>query len=395
MQPLDGIRVLDLSRVLAGPLCAQNLGDLGAEVIKVERPGRGDDTRVWGPPFQEGESAYFMCANRNKRSLTLNLKSASGREILGRLIQASDVLVENFKAGTLDGWGFDDGWFGREAPRAIRCSITGYGARGPKAHLPGYDFLAQAECGLMSVCGPVDGDPVKYGVSIVDFCAGQYATTAILAALQARTATGRGQRVEVNLFATGLAMLINVGASHLMTGKPAQRLGNGHPNAVPYREYECADGRVALPVGNDGQFARLASALGKPEWAEDGRYATMPARVRNRQEVDAMLAAAFVQRSVAEWIETLQAAGVPVSPVQTVAQALADPQTEALGMVVTMDHPVAGQVRTVNVPYALSETPARIGAPPPALGEHTRQVLEEALGLDGEEIGALQRDGAL
>lgn len=395
MKPLEGIRVLDLSRVLAGPTCAQNLGDLGADVIKIERPGSGDDTRSWGPPFQGGEAAYFMCANRNKRSITLDLKHPKGREILRDLIIASDVVVENFKLGTLDGWGLDAKWFSEHAPRTIRCSITGYGSKGPKARLPGYDFLAQAESGLMSICGPVDGEPTKYGVSIVDFCTGQYATIAILAALHARQSTGKGQFVEANLYSTGLAMLINVGASHLMTGKPARRLANGHPNAVPYREYNCSDAPLALPIGNDTQFARLAEVLGHPEWAEDPAFATMPARVENRDEVDSALSAAFATRPVAEWIAELQAVGVPVSPIQTVEAALADPHTEALGMITTMDHPVAGPVRAINVAYGLSETPAEISAPPPTLGEHTADILSEVLGLGAEKIAELERDGVL
>ena len=395
MQPLNGTRVLDLSRVLAGPFCAQNLGDLGADVIKVERPDRGDDTRSWGPPFQGGESAYFMCANRNKRSITLNLKSARGRDLLARLICASDVVVENFKPGTLDRWGFDPAWFESMAPRAVHCSITGYGTKGPKAHLPGYDFLAQAESGLMSISGPPDGNPVKFGVSIVDFCTGQYATIAILAALQARSTSGQGQRIDANLYATGLAMLINVGASHLMSGRPAQRLGNGHPNAVPYREFACSDGRIALPVGNDDQFARLAEAVGHDEWAEDERFATMPARVRNRDLVDAMLEPVFAEGTVKNWITILQSAHVPVSPIESVADALADPHTLALDMVTSVDHPVAGAVRSLNVPYSLSDTPARITSPPPSLGQHTQIVLGEVLGMSSCDIDRLRAEGVL
>lgn len=394
-RPLAGLRVLDLSRVLAGPTCAQNLGDLGADVIKVERPGRGDDTRGWGPPFQEGEAAYFMCANRNKRSITLDLQSKEGRTVLATLIKASDVVVENFKLGTLPRWGFDEAWFEANAPRTVWCSITGYGTKGPKAHLPGYDFLAQAESGLMSICGPVDGEPTKYGVSIVDFCTGQFATIGVLAALQAREKTGRGQRVDANLYSTGLSMLINVGASHLMTGRPARRLGNGHPNAVPYREYTCADGRVALPIGNDAQFARLADVAGHPEWAEDAKFSTMAARVENREAVDAALGAVFPTRTVAQWLEALQAVGVPVSPIATVEAALADPHTEALGMVVDLDHPKAGPIRAINVPYALSGTPAGIDKAPPALGADTEDVLARVAGLDAAAIAALREKGVL
>jgi len=395
VQPLDGIRVLDLSRVLAGPICAQNLGDLGADVIKVERPGSGDDTRSWGPPFQGGEAAYFMCANRNKRSLTLDLKSDRGRVILGQLIQQSDVVIENFKLGTLDGWGFDAAWFTAQAPRTIRCSITGYGSKGPKAHLPGYDFLAQAESGLMSICGAVEGEPVKYGVSIVDFCTGQFATIAVLSALQARAVTGRGQAVEANLYSTSLSMLINVGASHLMTGNPARRLGNGHPNAVPYREFTCADGRIALPIGSDAQFAKLADVMGHPEWATDPRLAKMPQRVENREMVEQLLEPVFATRPAQDWLDALQAVGVPVSLIATVAQALASPHTQALGMVTTMDHPTAGPVRTINIPYGMSETPAAITAPPPTLGQHTTEILRDVLGLGDADIEALQQDSVL
>ncbi|MBX2882205.1 MAG: CoA transferase [Granulosicoccus sp.] len=392
---LAGIRVLDLSRVLAGPFCAQTLGDLGAEVIKVERPKSGDDTRGWGPPFQEGEAAYFMCANRNKQSITLDLKSAKGKEILGKLIACSDVVIENFKVGTLASWGFDQAWFEEYASRTICCSITGYGSVGEKAKLPGYDFLAQAESGLMSITGSIDGQPVKYGVSIVDFCTGQYAAIAILSALQARHDTGRGQHIECNLYSTGLAMLINVGSSHLMSGKPARRLGNGHPNSVPYREFDCSDGRIALPVGNDNQFRNLARVLGKPEWADDERFKTIAARVKHREQVDSMLQAVFSTNTSASWLTSLQAAGVACSQINTVADALANPHTKACNMVVEVEHSTAGPVKLLGVPYKMSDTPAGITRPPPALGEHTSEVLSSILGMEAVEIDSLKSDGVI
>ncbi len=394
-QSLAGIRVLDLSRVLAGPFCAQTLGDLGADVIKIERPGSGDDTRGWGPPFQEGEAAYFMCANRNKQSVTLDLKSEQGKEILGKLIASSDVIIENFKLNTLDNWGFDKAWFEAFAPKAVRCSITGYGSVGEKAKLPGYDFLAQAESGLMSITGPIDGEPVKYGVSIVDFCTGQYAAIAILSALQARQKSGRGQHIECNLYSTGLAMLINVGSSHLMSGKPARRLGNGHPNSVPYREFDCSDGRIALPVGNDSQFKNLARALGSPEWSDDERFKTVAARVNHREQVDSMLQSVFSTNTTANWLKALQKAGVACSQINTVADALADPHTKDCNMVVEVEHSTAGPVKLLGIPYTLSETPAEISKPPPALGEHTDEVLGSILGMASDQIDVLRRDGVI
>src|SRR5688572_3108255 len=249
---LAGTRVLDLTRILAGPLCTMMLGDMGADVIKVEPPA-GDDTRTWGPPFVGEEATYFLGLNRNKRSLTLNMAGARGKELLADLIRSSDVMVDNFKLGTLEKWGFTDAWFEEHAPRLVRCSITGYGATGPKAAQPGYDFILQAESGLMSICGDPDGEPMKYGVAIVDICTGMLACNTILAALQARTRTGRGQHVEVSLFDTSLAMLANVASNHLVSGRDARRFGNGHPNIVPYTAYPVADGMIAIAVGNDAQ----------------------------------------------------------------------------------------------------------------------------------------------
>ena len=264
---LEGLRVLDLTRVLAGPLCAQILGDMGADVIKIEPPGTGDDTRSWGPPFTGGESAYFVGLNRNKRSVTLNMAAKAGQEILAELLKRSDVLVENFKLGTLEKWGFGNDWLEKNAPQLIRCSITGYGSKGPDAGLPGYDFILQAESGLMSICGEPEGTPTKYGVAIVDVVTGLYACNTILGALAARNRTGRGQHVEVCLYDSGIAMLINVASNYLVSGKDARRFGNGHPNVVPYTTYPTADTMIAVAVGNDAQFARFSETAGHPEWA--------------------------------------------------------------------------------------------------------------------------------
>jgi succinate---hydroxymethylglutarate CoA-transferase len=389
---LAGLRVLDLTRILAGPLCTQILGDMGAEVIKVEPPGTGDDTRTWGPPFAGGESAYFMGVNRNKRSLTLNMAVKSGQEILAQLLKKSDVLVENFKLGTLEKWGITDGWLEENAPRVVRCSITGYGSSGPDAALPGYDFILQAESGLMSICGEADGGPTKYGVAIVDVVTGLYACNSILAALAARSRTGRGQRVEVCLYDSGLAMLINVASSYLVTGKDARRFGNGHPNIVPYTTYPTADSMIAVAVGNDGQFARFAETAGHAEWARDARYATNPARVANRDALDEAIARALKGRESAEWIDKLRAAGLPCGPINSVGEALNDPHTLAREMVRSVRHPTAGELKMVGIPFRLNGTPAAIRRAPPLLGQHTEEVLGKELGMSAARIAQLRAE---
>ena len=389
---LAGLRVLDLTRILAGPLCTQILGDMGAEVLKVEPPGTGDDTRTWGPPFTGGESAYFLGVNRNKRSLTLNMAVKSGQEILSQLIKKADVLVENFKLGTLEKWGITDDWLEENAPQVVRCSITGYGSSGPDAALPGYDFILQAESGLMSICGEAGGGPTKYGVAIVDVVTGLYASNSILAALAARTRTGRGQRVEVCLYDSGLAMLINVASSYLVTGKDSRRFGNGHPNIVPYTTYPTADGMIAVAVGNDGQFARFAETAGHGEWARDARYATNPARVANRETLDAAIAQALEGGKSASWIEKLRAVGVPCGPINSVGEALNDPHTLARDMVRSVRHPTAGEVKMVGIPFRLNGTPAAIRRAPPLLGQHTEEVLSEELGMSAARIAQLRAE---
>jgi crotonobetainyl-CoA:carnitine CoA-transferase CaiB-like acyl-CoA transferase len=391
---LAGLRVIDLSRVLAGPLCTQTLGDLGAEVIKVERPGEGDDTRNWGPPYAGPLSAYFVGVNRNKRSVTIELGSTEGKIVLDRLIRSGDVLVDNFRQGTLERWGFDDAWFEANAPGMIRCSITGYGSSGPKSDAPGYDFILQAETGLMAISGEVDGAPMKLGVAIVDICTGMQATIAILAALEARTRTGRGQRCEVNLHDTGLHILANVAANHLVSGEEPRRYGNGHPNIVPYRTYPAADGDLALAVGNDRQFASLAAEVGHPEWAGDHRFATNPERVRHRALVDEMVADVISTRTRQEWVAIFDRVGIPSGPINRVSEALSSAQTTARGMVVGMEHAVAGPLRMLGLPIDLSETPASIRHEPPALGADTDAVLAE-LGYSPEEIADLRVSGVV
>ena len=391
---LSGLEVLDLTRVLAGPLCAMTLGDMGADVIKVEPPA-GDDTRHWGPPHVGGEAAYFLGVNRNKKSLRLDLGEPQAREILGRLIQRSDVLIENYKRGTLEKWGFDAAWMSANAPRLIHCSITGYGDTGPKADLPGYDFVLQAESGLMYITGAVDGAPVKHGVAIVDIATGLYAAIGILGALQARGTTGRGQKVGVSLLETGLAMLANVAANHLATGNEARRFGNGHPNIVPYTTFATADGALALAVGNDAQFTRFAEAAGHPAWAKDARFASNTDRVKHRVEIEALASLALARQPTAWWIETLRGVGVPCGAVNGVKAALADPQSLARGMVMEMPHPTAGMLQMLGFPLKLTDTPLTARQPPPLLGEHSAEVLQSVLGMDAAAIARLRADGII
>jgi len=389
--PLAGTRVVDLTRILAGPLCTMMLGDMGADVIKVEPPGGGDDTRSWGPPFAAGESAYFLGVNRNKRSLTLNMAVPAGQKILAGLIEKADVLIDNFKLGTLEKWGFTDDWFDSHAPRLVRCGITGYGTSGPKAPLPGYDFILQAESGLMSICGEPDGVPTKYGVAIVDVCTGMLACNSILAALNARHRTGRGQKVEVSLYESALTMLVNVASNVLVSGKGGGRFGNGHPSIVPYTTYQAADAMIALAVGNDAQFARAAAVLGSPELAQDARFATNRARVENRATIDQLIGAALAKDKAEVWIAKLIAAGVPCGKINSVAAALAEPHTQAREMVETVDHPTIGALKMLGIPFRFSDTACAVQRPPPTLGQHADEILGGELGLDAQAIAQLRQ----
>ena len=390
--PLVGIRVVDLTRILAGPLCTMMLGDMGADVIKVEPPGTGDDTRTWGPPFAQGEAAYFLGVNRNKRSVTLNMAVRAGQKILSDLIAKADVLIDNFKLGTLDKWGFGDAWFEKNAPRLVRCSITGYGSSGPKAALPGYDFILQAESGLMSICGAADGGPTKYGVAIVDVCTGMLACNAIQAALNSRHTSGKGQKVEVSLYESSLFMLVNVASNVLVSGKGGGRFGNGHPSIVPYTTYNAKDAMVALAVGNDGQFARCAEVLGHPEWAKDERFAQNRARVVNRVAIDGLIEQALKRDNADAWLEKLKAVGVPCGRINSVAGALDDPHTAARQMVETVEHPTIGALKMLGIPFKFSDTQCAVRLAPPTLGQHNDEVLHEELGLDAAAIAKLRQD---
>ncbi|MBT7768896.1 MAG: CoA transferase [Rhodospirillales bacterium] len=392
---LSGIRVVDLTRVLAGPFCTMNLGDMGAEIIKIERPGSGDDTRGWGPPFAGTEAAYFLGVNRNKRSVTLDLKDPRGLDILKKMLTQADVLIENFKIGTLDRWGITAEWLEQNAPQVVHCQITGYGDRGPKGGMPGYDFLLQAESGLMSISGEVEGGPMKIGVAIVDVCTGMYAAMCITAALNARTRTGRGQKVSVTLFDTSLSVLVNVASNYLISTKVPGRFGNGHPNIVPYREFPCGEGEIALAVGNDGQFAQLAKAVDHPEWADDDRFKINANRVHNRDTIDGLIQEALVAKSAEDWITQFVGLGIPCSMVNTVEEALESEQAKANEMVAEIEHPTAGLIRMLGIPYQFSDTKEAIQSAPPVLGADTDDVLKEQIGLNEDEISALRSDGVV
>jgi crotonobetainyl-CoA:carnitine CoA-transferase CaiB-like acyl-CoA transferase len=387
---LAGITVLDLTRVLSGPYCTMILGDLGARVIKIERPGRGDDTRAWGPPFVGGESTYFLSINRNKESLSLDFQHPDGRAILERLIARADVLVENFRPGTLAPYGLDYTSLAVRYPRLIYCSISGYGQTGPRSHLAGYDAVVQAEGGLMSITGAPDGPPYRLGLPITDMVAGLFAAQGITAALLARTASGTGQSVDISMLDSVAALLTYQASAYFATGTPPARFGNGHVSIVPYDTFRARDGELMIAVGNDDQWRRLCAAVGLDELALDERFATNPDRVRHRDALVPMLEQAFQARDRAEWTTILGRAGVPCGEVRHVGEALADRQLEARGMIASVQHQTAGTVRMVNSPINLSGESRRAPSPPPVLGEQTEAILTRDLGLTADEVRGLK-----
>jgi formyl-CoA transferase len=387
---LEGVHVLDLSRVLAGPYCTMMLGDLGADIIKIEAPGLGDDTRHWGPPFaQGGESAYFLCVNRNKRSLTLNLKSEQGLQILRKLIQQCDILVENFRVDTLEKWGLGYAALQQLHPGIIYCTITGYGYTGPYRRLPGYDFIIQAQGGVMSITGPEEGEPYKVGVAIADITAGLFACNAILAALFEHQRTGKGQRIDISLLDSQLAWLANVGSNYLVSGENPQRYGNAHPNIVPYQTFKASDGYFALGIGNDSQWQQFCQKAGLVEWADDTRFKTNADRVRNRGELIPLLDDLFRQFEIKHWLSILGILGVPCGPINTIDQVMDDPQVLARQMVVEVDHPSAGLIKMVASPLKIPTAPPVVRLPPPLLGEHSALILHELLGMDDQSVAEL------
>ena len=404
-QSLAGVRVLDLSRVLAGPWCTQTLADLGADVIKVERPGRGDDTRGWGPPFlkdREGadtaEAAYYLGTNRNKRSITVDIGTPQGQALIRTLVTSSDVFVENFKVGDMARFGLDAAALCALNPRLVYCSVTGFGQTGPDRERAGYDYAVQGIGGLMSVTGERDdrpgGGPQKVGVAVTDLFTGLYATVAILAALRHRDACGQGQVIDMALLDTQVAMLANLGANYLATGVAPARMGNAHQNIVPYQVFEVADGHLILAVGNDGQFAKFCAVAGQPALALDPLYARNADRVRHRETLVPLLAALLIQRSKSDWLAALEAAKVPCGAINDLDEVFADPQVRERGMTVAMPHPLTDSLRLVASPIKLSATPVRYTRPPPLLGQHTDEVLAAA-GLSEAQIAALRASGVV
>jgi crotonobetainyl-CoA:carnitine CoA-transferase CaiB-like acyl-CoA transferase len=395
--PLEGISVLDLSRILAGPWAAQLLADYGADVIKVERPGSGDETRGWGPPWIGDDAAYFHSANRNKRSITVDLTKASGQAIVRKLAVASDVLIENFRAGSLARFGLDAESLTELNPALIYCSLSAYGQTGKKADDPGYDAMIQATAGLMSITGQPDdagGEPQKVGVAIADIMAGMYAATAILAALQARQRTGRGQHIDVPLYDTQVAWLANQGMNYLASGETPRRLGNAHPNIVPYQTFATRDGHLMVATGNERQFHDLMDCLGCAELADAPRFSTNAARVENRRELIGIMAERFRERTTSEWAERLIAKRIPAGPINDLAEVFTNGHAEERRLVRRLHRAGGDAVPTIANPVRFAATPVRYASAPPALGQHTDEVLAE-LGFSSADVDALREDGAI
>ena len=403
---LSHIRVLDLSRVLAGPWCAQTLADLGAEVIKVERPGSGDDTRAWGPPYLKDaggrdttEAAYYLSCNRGKKSLTIDIASSQGQEIARRLASECDVLLENFKVGDLERYGLGYARLRALNPRLVYCSITGFGQTGPYSRRAGYDFLVQGMCGFMSITGEADdhpgGGPQKAGVAVTDIMTGMYSTIAVLAALAHRERSGTGQYIDMALLDVGVGMLANMNLNYFTTGQSPRRWGNAHPNIVPYQVFACLDGHIILAAGNDSQYRKFCDIAGRTDLAEDERFSTNDARVRNRDVLVPLLENIIAGRRRDDWVSSLEAAGVPCGPINSIEQAFEDPQVRHRGMKVELPHPLAAKVPLVANPIRLSSTPVEYTAAPPTLGEHTEEILRDLLGMSNDEIAQLRGQGVI
>ena len=394
MSPLDGLTIIDLTRVLSGPYCTMLLADMGARVIKIEQPGRGDDTRAWGPPFINGESAYFLSINRNKESVTLDLKQPSARNALEKLLDRADVVVENFRPGTMERLGLGHEQVMGTRPRLIYCSISGFGQTGPRRSEAGYDAVVQAEGGLMSITGPADGEPYRLGVAISDVVTGMFAAQGITLALLARERTGRGQRVDIGMLDSTAALLTYQAAIYFATGQAPPRLGNRHPTIVPYETFPAADGDFVVAVGNDDQWRRFCGVLDAPELAADERFATNRGRVAGYDALRPLLVERLRTRPRAEWVTRLKAAGVPCGSVRDIAEVLQDEHLEAREMIQSIEHSAAGALRVLGVPMKLSDTPGAVRTPPPVLGEHTDKVLSGDLGMDRAQINAMRETGA-
>jgi crotonobetainyl-CoA:carnitine CoA-transferase CaiB-like acyl-CoA transferase len=387
--PLEGIKILDLTRVLAGPFCTMILADLGADVIKVEAPGGSDETRTWGPPFQNGVSAYYLCANRNKRSITVNLKTEEGRDIIRRLAKEADVVIHNFKTGSMEKWQLDYERLQEINPRLVFCSITGFGETGPYKHLPGYDFIIQGMSGLMSITGTEESGPIKIGVAMVDILTGLYSVISIQAALLEREKSGVGQKIDLSLLDCAVGSLANIASNYLVSGTVPKRLGNDHPNIVPYSAFRTGEGEMIIAVGNDRQFAKLCELLELEEIAGHEKFRTNAARVENRKELTGILEDRLRHKPMDDWIELFSKHNIPCGPINTMDRVFTNPQVAAREMVVEINHPEAGRVKLVGSPIKLSRTKVRVRRHPPVAGEHTEEILQD-LGFKSHEINQLK-----
>ena len=395
MSPLSGLTVIDFTRVLSGPYCTMLLADMGARVIKIEQPGRGDDTRAWGPPFVAGESAYFLSINRNKESLTLDLKHPEGRRILDALLDRADVIVENFRPGTMERLGLGYGEVSRRWPRIVYCSVSGFGQTGPRHEEPGYDAVIQAEGGLMSITGAAGGPPFRLGVAIADIVSGMFAAHGVAFALLARVRTGRGQQVDVGMLDATAALLTYQAGIYFGTGKTPGRMGNRHPTIVPYETFPAADGEFVVAVGNDEQWGRFCGVIAAEELRDDERFATNRGRVSHYDVLRPLLVEKLRARTRAEWVEALKTAGVPCGSVREIAEVLQDEHLVAREMIQAVEHAAAGTINVLGVPIKLSETPGAVRAAPPVLGQHTDTILRDDLGLSAAEIQALRAASAI